>query len=924
MEAAPHPWPTLGVLLMRDGLVTKEDLEAILDEQRDSRQQRITGRRLGELLVARGVVTETQVAKLVAEQYELPFVELEESDIDPRVAVLLTEDLARRFSAVPISSLPDGSILVAIADPGTVIFSDELRRVLGASTRFAVVGPDGIETAIAFIYGRTESPPEHDGTDTAAADGVVQLHPDVADSPPPTEASDEPYFGSQRAVAHLWPPLGALLIREGLVSDAELETALAQQRLSASRRLGELLVERGVVAPADVARLVAEQYELPFVELAASEVDQLAGALLPEEIAQRHAALPIGFLPDGSLRVVVADPTKVLYSDELHVALGVPLSFAVADPAAIEEAIKRVHAHAPAVDERLAQTSSATDELVDPWAVDTALPAFEEVVDTSTDDDDAQSVAVEDVPAAAELAGVQDAEDVADIYVLEETLEPIAPYVAFEDDDVDASAAAELAVDELPETPFDEDDPGLPVEETSESVSAEVVVYEDHIADVSVAEEFAEIDVIAETQVVEETADTFASEETLEPVAAQEFAFGDGTDEGGDVPEVEAVDMHTEATEIPETPDAHDLDEIIERALLLGASSIHFSPQPHGLVVRARIDSVMRELETLPSSEQESMTTRLKTMTEFATEESTIDLRIDVLPTKQGERVTLRTRDEVADPTSLTDLGMTPDDEETVRKAIHQPSGAIVVCGPTGSGTTTTLYSALRELNTPERTLATIDDPVGFLLPGIDQIEIDTQAGLGFAQGLRAILGSDPDVVLVGELRDEETALQAFQAAMAGRLVLSALHAQSAAAAVRRVADMGVEPGLLAATLTCVVAQRLVRRVCPDCRETYYATEDDLVELGQPTGDTGPRLLARGRGCTACGQTGFRGRAGLFEILPLTDDICALVAKRASATEIQRAAVAAGMRTLRDEGVRLALEGVTTAAEVQRVLGDAS
>ncbi len=456
MEAAPHPWPTLGVLLMRDGLVTKEDLEAILDEQRDSRQQRITGRRLGELLVERGVVTQAQVAKLVAEQYELPFVELEETDIDLKVAVLLTEDLARRFSAVPINFLPDGSLLLAIADPGTVIFSDELRRALGAPPRFAVVGPHAIDAAIAFVHERPESPIERNGTETGADDDVVvEMHAEEPDTSLPTEASDEPYFGSQRAVAHLWPPLGALLMREGLVTDADLETALAQQRLSASRRLGEILVERGIVTRADIARLVAEQYELPFVELAASEVDPLAGALLPEEIARRYAAVPIGFLPDGSLRLVVADPTNVLYSDELHIALGVPLSFAVADPSAIAAAITLAHEHAPTVDASLEDTSPVGGEVVDPSVDSTRLPTFDELVDTSTDDAVAESIAVEDVPAAAELAEVHDAEDAADIFVLEETLEPAAAYVAYEDDAEDASTAEELAdVDELPETPF--------------------------------------------------------------------------------------------------------------------------------------------------------------------------------------------------------------------------------------------------------------------------------------------------------------------------------------------------------------------------------------------------------------------------------------------------------------------------------------
>ena len=858
---------------MRDGLVTKEDLEAILDDQRDSRQLRITGRRLGEILVGRGVVTQAQVAKLVAEQYELPFVELEEADIDLKVAALLTEDLARRFSAVPISSFPDGSLLLAIADPATVIFSDELRRVLGASPRFAVVGPDAIAAAITFVHERSEVPIERNGSELGANGGAVaELHTEGADTSAPIQASDEPYFGSQRAVAHLWPPLGALLMREGLVTDAELETALAQQRLSASRRLGEILVERGVVTNADVARLVAEQYELPFVELAEYEAEPATAALLPEEIARRYSALPVGFLPDGSLRVAVADPTNVLYSDELHLALGVPASFAVADPSAIDRAITLVYEQAPADD-----AGPEISEVVEPHAADASLTAIDEVVDGSTDDGVAENPAPEDV------ADTTATEELPQIHLVEGVGEVLAG------------------------------------DDTFESVWADVVAYEDDLPEASAAEEFAEIEEIAETQVVEEIADTFALEGTLEPVTTDEVAFS-MPDEGA-VPEVEWVDEAPAPVEPAETPAVDELDETIERALSLGASSIHFSPQPHGLVVRGRVDGVMRELETLPSSEQDSMTTRLKSMTELVTGAGTVDVRVDVLPTTQGEKVTLRVHDEVAAPIALTDLGMAPDVEETVWKAIHQPSGAIVVCGPTASGKTTTLYAALRELNAPERTLTTVDDPVGYVLPGIDQVEVDPRAGLSFAQGLRTILSSDPDVILVGEVRDEETAGMAAQAAMTGHLVLSGLDAPTAAAAVQRFAEMGVEPGVLGATLTCVVAQRLVRRVCQDCRETYYATEEDLVELGRPADDAGPRLLVRGRGCTACGDTGFRGRAALFEVLRVTDDIRSLVAERASTTEIQRAAVAAGMRTLREDGIRHCLEGVTTAAEVQRVLG---
>jgi hypothetical protein len=212
------------------------------------------------------------------------------------------------------------------------LFSDELRELLGAPLRFEVVGADAIDFAITFVDWHRRVPVEHVDTRTETARSVVELHPAKRDIPSPTQASNKRYLGSERSIAHLWPPLGAMLIRDGLVTDTELETALAQQRLSASRRLGEILVDRGVVTTTDVARLVAEQYELPFVELAESGVELEAASLLQEEIAWRCTALPIRFLPDGSLQVAVADPTNVLYSDEVRSALDLPLQFAVAAP----------------------------------------------------------------------------------------------------------------------------------------------------------------------------------------------------------------------------------------------------------------------------------------------------------------------------------------------------------------------------------------------------------------------------------------------------------------------------------------------------------------------------------------------------------------------------------------------------------------
>jgi type IV pilus assembly protein PilB len=556
------------------------------------------------------------------------------------------------------------------------------------------------------------------------------------------------------AAHHPWPALGALLVRDGLLSEQELKAALDAQRGS-GKRLGEVLVERGQVTRTQIARVLAEQHELPFIELAESDVQIEAATLLPEDLARRYTALPVGIEPDESVLVAVADPTNVMHSDELRLALGRPLRFGVASPDAIEAAIAFIH----------------------------------QQVLTVVDDDEAELVSAN---------GVHDVE------------------------------------------------------------------------------------------------------------------AGDG-----------------------DTPAISQVNKTIQRALSIGASDIHFTPQPRGLVVRGRVDGVVRELAVIPTSQQSAVTSRLKVMGRLDIAErrapqdgrvavkagsQTVDLRMAVLPTKFGEKVTLRVLNQAAAPDSLADLTLAPDTEETIRRAINQPFGAVLTCGPTGSGKTTTLYAALQELNSPDRTIMTIEDPVEYVTTGIDQIEVNVRAGLTFARGLRTILRSDPDTILVGEIRDEETAQIAIRAAMTGHLVLSTLHTQTAAAAVQRMTEMGIEPGLLGSTLTCLIAQRLVRRVCPDCRESYEASPQELAELGR-SGESG-RILARGAGCPACGGTGYRGRIGLFEVLPLTDTIRELVASHASNAAIHRAAVDEGMRTLREDGIRLCLEGVTTATEVRRVAGD--
>ncbi|MHB8641910.1 MAG: GspE/PulE family protein [Gaiellaceae bacterium] len=375
------------------------------------------------------------------------------------------------------------------------------------------------------------------------------------------------------------------------------------------------------------------------------------------------------------------------------------------------------------------------------------------------------------------------------------------------------------------------------------------------------------------------------------------------------------------------------VNQLIARAIDEGASDVHFEPQANQLLVRARIDGVMRALGVVQKSMQAAVTSRLKIMGELDIADRRLpqdgrvsirlggvpmDLRIAVLPTTYGEQVVLRILRGVSGRLAVEDLGFNPEAHASFLRAIRQPYGAVLAVGPTGAGKTTTLYAALDHLNDPDRVLMTIEDPVETQIPGVNQIEVTPKAGLTFARGLRTILRSDPDVLLVGEIRDEETARIAIRAAMTGHLVLTTLHAHNAAASIARLKDMGVEPSLLATSINCIVAQRLARRLCLDCREAYEPPGDELKELGLEHGHG--LTLYRTKGCVACANTGYAGRVALYEVLNVHGRIRRHI--EATTEEIFAAAVEEGMTTLRQDGIRVVLEGVSSLDEIRRVTGD--
>jgi type IV pilus assembly protein PilB len=556
------------------------------------------------------------------------------------------------------------------------------------------------------------------------------------------------------AAPHPWPALGALLLRDGALTVEQLELALAEKNDS-GQRLGELLVDRGYVTPTQVSRVLAEQHELEFIDLARETVDIGAAGLLSETLARRYNAIPVRFLADGAVLVAVNDPTDVVAADDLRRMLGIPIRVGVASPDAIANAITRIYSQ--------------------------------------------------------------------------------------------------------------------------------------------------ELDFDQEAEAPEEV--------------------------GGAV-----IDLREAAASAPAIK---QVNAVLSRAIELGASDVHFTPQRKRLLVRARVDGVMRELATIPKTLQPAVTSRLKVMAELdiaekrapqdgrlslRTADRAIDLRVAVLPTTFGEKVTLRIMGSGESAVSLEDLGMSESAAATLAAAVNQPFGAVIVVGPTGSGKSTTLHAALSGLDSDERQITTIEDPVEYQVPNADQIEVNPRAGLTFAAGLRTILRSDPDVILVGEIRDEETAEIAFQAAMTGHMVLSSLHAQNAASAIARLRDMGVDSGLIATALNCIVAQRLARKLCSSCRESYVPDESELAAVGLPTFEYGNAHLYRAAGCEACSFTGYLGRLGLFEVMPIRGEIRGLI--EGSTEEIFAAAVQGGMTTMRQDGIRLALAGVTSLAEVRRVTGE--
>ena len=404
--------------------------------------------------------------------------------------------------------------------------------------------------------------------------------------------------------------------------------------------------------------------------------------------------------------------------------------------------------------------------------------------------------------------------------------------------------------------------------------------------------------------------------------------------------ELEVVDEHEEVNieelekSTSDAPVVKLVNVILTEAIAKEASDIHIEPYEKQFRVRYRIDGVLHEIMNPPMRLKNAITSRLKIMSsldiaerrlpqdgriKLKTTSKEMDFRVSVLPTLFGEKLVLRLLDKSALQLDMTKLGFEEQALKDFQEAIYQPYGMVLVTGPTGSGKTTSLYSALTELNKVTQNISTAEDPVEYNLPGINQVQMHEEIGLNFAAALRAFLRQDPDIIMVGEIRDFETAEIAIKAALTGHLVLSTLHTNDAPSTIHRMLNMGVEPFLVTSSVNLILAQRLVRKICSECKEPCEVSPQALVEMGMSPEEAESTVGYKGAGCDRCNGTGYKGRIALYEVLPLRDDLKELILEGGSSAELKRAAIENGMKSLRQSGLHKIREGVTTPEEVLRV-----
>jgi type IV pilus assembly protein PilB len=733
-----------------------------------------------------------------------------------------------------------------------------------------------------------------------------------------------------------------LLGETGLVEPDKL--ALARGRAGPAGSFSQALVDEGIATSAGIARMIAARQQLPLVDLSITGVQDEAAQAIPLHVLERVVAVPYA-LDGDTLHVAVADPLDLASLDQLRLSTTNRIDIGVGSRDDIgRELAKLAAAQAEGHklrtgDDQAAQVANEAAAALGVTVNKTAELVADLLAAAGLVSQDKLSLVRGRAGPGGSIAqalvdeGVATSEGIARMFAARHEL-PLVDLGAIVIDPEALNAIPMHVLERAVAIPYSitgdtlriavadpSDLHGLDQLRLSTTMRLELAVA-------------SRDDIAGELAQVSRSGGRGGPRGARAPMLDEEaIAAFDAESAGSDDTDLDAEDGVSDA------PLVRLVNSVLFQAAEDGASDVHFEPQEDALLVRFRIDGVLQEVQRIPKRMMAGVTTRLKVLAKMdiaerrkpqdgrismtaATAGRDLDVRVAVLPTVEGESVVMRLLDKSKRPPTLTELGLADHMREALSRIVARPTGALLVTGPTGSGKSTTLFACLAQINRPEINIITVEDPVEYRLTGINQVQINNRAGLTFANALRSILRSDPDVVMVGEVRDGETAKISIEAALTGHFVLSTLHTNDAPGALTRLNEMGVEPFLTGAAVTGVLAQRLARKLCNHCAEMYTPSADELLAARvspDVAAATDGMAFYRKRGCPRCNQTGYRGRIGIYQLLEMNEELASLAAAKATREEIERAALGAGMRTMWDDGITKVAQGLTTVEELARV-----
>ena len=867
----------LGAMLLERGFVTDDGLQRAIGRHAEM------GGRLAEVLVGLGVVSEQRIARAIEEAIGIPLVALPRARVDPEALAKVPAEMALELRAFPFH-VTNNRLRVALVDPLDALAVEELEDASGC-----IVEPyQALAAELAWA--------------------LATYYPELGLTPP---AEVNPHMGKR---------VGDLAKNLGLITEAQLSKALEQQGRTGGL-LGHILLEQGTLNETQLAELLAEQAELPFVaKLESTQVgDKLTSSLLRVDALQ-YRAVPVGE-EDGVLVVALADPRK---GAEVAEIIPRPVKFVVAPESQVQRLTERIY---DADKGRLGETLLASNKLrreqlrealAEQNKLGRVKPLGEILVDLGY-------VTREDVQNALSKQRIGGGR-------LEDTLVQsgkISPEM------LARSLAMQLGYEFVEENvPVDPFVITLVPEGTIRRYNVMPLRLEGSAVVLAMKDPrhvFALDDIRLITG--REIKPAVATEETLLRLINRYYRSGDSMEDlaRAALEEIGDKEELSDDSNLDDTALVKVVNNIIRESVLNDISDIHIEPRPDKVVVRVRKDGALREYMTMPKGVAGAMSARIKIMgrlniaerrlpqdgrVRFKDKNMEVDLRLSTLPTVYGEKAVMRILKKATSIPEIEQLGFADYNLERFTDTIQKPYGIFLITGPTGSGKSFTTFSILKRIATPDVNVTTVEDPVEYEIPGINQTQVNVKAGLTFASALRSFLRQDPDVIMIGEIRDTETAKIAVEAALTGHLVIATLHTNDSAGAVTRLEEMGVEPFNISASLLGVLAQRLVRKVCSECRVAYTPDPDILRRLDLSERQLAGASLYRGVGCDKCNGTGYNGRAAIHELLSVGGGVETAIVQGKSSTDIKEIAVNDGMKTLRDDGVFKAFAGVTTLEEV--------